>query len=220
LIAAGTPLGIATGRGKSVREAMQAALAPRDWKRVWIGYYNGGLVARLDDDTQPNTDRDVVPSLQTAAAALKKLANEELNLTVRPEQITIEARSPQDVTELWSGIVRCLEEAQVTGVKVVASTRSVDVIPVTTTKLALLAALDNVRPSSKVLCIGDRPCWPGNDAQLLSEEFSLSVDEVDGNPRSVWNLAPAGVLGAAALRYYLGRIVVGECSFRIDLRSK
>jgi len=220
LTTAGFSLGVATGRGKSVREALQAAIAKRQWRRVWIGYYNGGEVARLDDDTRPNTDRPLVPELKIAAAALEKIADHDLKLSIRPEQVTIESRIPLDVKDLWFRVVQCIEDAQIAGVKVVTSTRSVDVIPTATTKLALLRALEDARPNSRFLCIGDRPCWPGNDAQLLTGEFSLSVDEVDGSPTSVWNLAPAGVLGAAGLRYYLSRVTIGARDFRIRLRSK
>lgn len=220
LTRAGFLLGVATGRGKSVREALQVAIAKRDWRRVWIGYYNGGEVARLDDGTRPNTDRPLVPELKIAAAALEKIADHDLKLSIRPEQVTIESRIPLDVKDLWFRVVQCIDQAQVAGVKVVTSTRSVDVIPTATTKLALLKALEDTRPGSRFLCIGDRPCWPGNDAQLLAGKFSLSVDEVDGSPTGIWNLAPAGVLGAAALRYYLSRVTIGARDFRIRLRSK
>ena len=177
-------------------------------------------MARLDDGTRPNTDRPLVPELKIAAAALEKIADHDLKLSIRPEQVTIESRIPLDVKDLWFRVVQCIEQAQIAGVKVVTSTRSVDVIPTATTKLALLKALEDTRPGSKFLCIGDRPCWAGNDAQLLAGEFSLSVDEVDGSPTGIWNLAPAGVLGAAALRYYLSRVTIGARDFRIRLRSK
>ena len=105
------------------------------------------------------------------------------------------------------------------GLKVVVSTRSVDVIPMTTTKLTVLRALNGIRPDSTFLCIGDRPRWPGNDAELLTHDFSLSVDEVAGSPTGVWNLAPAGVLGSAALRYYLGQIATRPRHFKIRVGS-
>jgi len=93
----------------------------------------------------------------------------------------------------------------------------VDVVPEGTSKLALVRALEEERPNSTFLCIGDRPCWPGNDAQLLSQDFSLSVDEVDGSPSSAWNLAPAGILGAAALRFYLSKMTTSAGHFSIKL---
>jgi fructoselysine-6-P-deglycase FrlB-like protein len=217
IVDGGFLLGIATGRGKSVREAMQAAISKNTWRRVRIGYYNGGVVAGLEDDTQPVTNCCIAPELQNASSALDKLAQSQFELSIRPQQITIEARTTMDIRELWSGVAQRLEEAGVNGVKVVASTRSVDVVPERTSKLALVRALEKERPNSALLCIGDRPCWPGNDAQLLSQDFSLSVDEVDGNPSGAWNLAPAGVLGAAALRFYLSRITTSADHFSIRL---
>ena len=100
-----------------------------------------------------------------------------------------------------------------------ASTRSVDVVPEETSKLRVLQVLREDQPN-EILCIGDRPCWPGNDAELLTHEFSLSVDEVDGSLDSAWNLAPAGVLGSAALRYYLGRIRTGKKDFWMELETE
>jgi hydroxymethylpyrimidine pyrophosphatase-like HAD family hydrolase len=212
---AGFLLGVATGRGKSVRKALRDAL-PRDhWKSIWVGYYNGGAIARLDDPKQPDTSGVGAPQLQFAAEALSDVSEASLQLSIRPQQITIESNKISDVHQLWCQVLQRLAESRVEGLKVVVSTRSVDVIPMTTSKLALLGTLNDVRPDSTFLCIGDRPRWPGNDAELLKHGFSLSVDEVDGSPTSVWNLAPAGVLGSAALRYYLRQITIRSKHFEI-----
>lgn len=217
IIGAGFPVGIATGRGKSVREALQKGLPRQHWERVWVGYYNGGAIARLDDAEQPDTKGTSSPELRCAADALGKLRDSGFELTVRPQQITVETTMPMDVADLWSRVVQCLQESEVEGLKVMKSIRSVDIVPVTTTKLTLVKVLDEFRPETAVVCVGDRPCWPGNDTELLSHKFSLSVDEVDGNPETVWNLAPSGVLGASALRYYLRRIKFRRSYFRIEL---
>jgi hypothetical protein len=216
-VEAGFLLGIATGRGKSVREAFQNAISKSAWKRVEIGYYNGGVVAGLEDDTQPMADCCIVPALHSASNALNTFTHSEFELSIRPKQVTVEARTTTNVRELWFRVSQRLEEAGVKGVKVVASTRSVDIVPEETSKLALVRALENQRPNSIFLCIGDRPRWPGNDAQLLSHDFSLSVDEVDGSPSSAWNMAPAGVLGAAALQFYLSRMTMRSDHFSIRL---
>jgi haloacid dehalogenase-like hydrolase len=210
-------LGVATGRGKSARQALQGAISKDAWRRVQVGYYNGGVVAGLEDDAQPITDGPIAPQLSAARDALRAISGSRFELSVRPQQITVDARVPIDVRELWSRVAQRLEEEGVDGVKVMASTRSVDVVPQGTSKVALVRALEEARPNSTFLCIGDRPCWPGNDAQLLSRDFSLSVDEVDGSPSSTWNLAPAGVLGAAALRFYLSKISTGVDHFKILL---
>ncbi len=216
---AGFLLGVATGRGKSVRKALRKAFPQSHWKRIWVGYYNGGTVARLDDTKQPDTSRVGIPQLQSAAEALREAGDLGLKLSIRPQQITIEKSNTSDVHELWCQVLQCLQESRVEGLKVVVSTRSVDVIPMTTTKLTVLRALRDIRPDSTFLCIGDRPRWPGNDAELLTHDFSLSVDEVAGSPTGVWNLAPAGLLGSAALRYYLGQIAIRSRHFEIRVGS-
>jgi hypothetical protein len=74
-------------------------------------------------------------------------------------------------------------------------------------------------PQSTTLFIGDRPSWPGNDFELLSQPGSLSVDEVDCDLDTGWNLAPAGVTGSAALLNYLGQIRKSSKHFRLALRK-
>ena len=54
LLETGIYLGVATGRGKSVRSSLQAALPKRFWSRVVVGYYNGGDVAMLNEKTTSN----------------------------------------------------------------------------------------------------------------------------------------------------------------------
>jgi phosphoglycolate phosphatase-like HAD superfamily hydrolase len=217
---AGFLLGIATGRGKSVRAALRSAIPKRQWNRVWVGYYNGGVIASLADDTEPSVDKAIRPEIEQAASRLQARSNDQFQVSVRPDQITIESSSNFGVTTLWSLVVRYLAEPRIPGVRVLASTRSVDVIPEDTSKLKVLRALTEVHAHGTFLCIGDRPCWPGNDADLLTHEFSLSVDEVDGSFTSAWNLAPAGMLGSAALRYYLTRIRLGKKDFRIELGTE
>lgn len=220
LTAAGFLLGVATGRGQSVRKALRAAIPKEQWNKVWVGYYNGGIIAPLHDDGQPKTDKAIRPQLQKAADCLQKKLGDRVQLSLRPDQVTIESSSNLDVRVLWSMVVRSLAEPRVPEVRVLASTRSVDVVPEETSKLRVLRELREVQPNGNFLCIGDRPCWPGNDAELLSHEFSLSVDEVDGSLDSAWNLAPAGLLGSAALRYYLGRIRLGKKDFRLELETQ
>jgi hydroxymethylpyrimidine pyrophosphatase-like HAD family hydrolase/fructoselysine-6-P-deglycase FrlB-like protein len=217
LTQAGFLVGIATGRGKSVGKALRNAFPRNHWKHIWVGYYNGGAIARLDDDTKPDITGTIAPEIQSAAQVLNTLTEPKLVINVRPKQITVETDSISDVYELWRRVLQHLSESRVEGLKVVVSTRSVDIIPTRTSKLNLLAALKAARPDSTLLCIGDRPRWPGNDAELLKHEFSLSVDEVESGPAGAWNLAPAGVLGSSALRYYLKRIVIRTRHFEIRI---
>ena len=52
--------------------------------------------------------------------------------------------------------------------------------------------------------------WPGNDASLLTEPHSLSVDEVSPDLRTCWNIAPSGYRGVQAVLAYLEALQVSD----------
>lgn len=54
LLQAGVGIGVATGRGKPARAALQRALPREYWGRVVVGYYNGGDCALLADSNRPD----------------------------------------------------------------------------------------------------------------------------------------------------------------------
>lgn len=70
-----------------------------------------------------------------------------------------------------------------------------------------------------ILSIGDKGQWPGNDFDLLANPFSLSVNEVSGDPTTCWNLAPAGHRGVQATLDYLGCFRTNQGYFYIDLKQ-
>lgn len=196
----GVVVGIATGRGKSVRTAVQSLIDRPNWPNVWIGYYNCSDIARADDDTRPAVApidaclQDVYERVSTDPSLTSA------KLTLRPSQLTIEA---PDLTSpaLWDRLALRLSA---TNTRLVASSHSIDVLSPTVTKLALVKHLRGDRESAlQILCIGDRGRWPGNDHELLSTKYSLSVDDVSPDRGSCWNLAPPGVRGPAATCYYL-----------------
>jgi hypothetical protein len=61
LLRADVIIGVATGRGKSVHQRLQEGLAREHWERVVVGYYNGGDVALLNDDSRPNGEEASAP---------------------------------------------------------------------------------------------------------------------------------------------------------------
>ncbi|MGQ0552231.1 MAG: hypothetical protein ACT4PU_03335 [Planctomycetota bacterium] len=206
LLSGGIVLGIATGRGRSVREALQAALPRSSWDRIVVGYYNGTEIASLaredvpDRHAPPEPPLDAANDLLESDTALRDLAT----LTPRRRQITVEPKRPLSTDALLSQVVSVLARLESQGVRVSASAHSVDVLPPGVGKLAVVAELERrVREGTEVLCIGDRGHWPGNDSALLSHVPSLSVDEVSSSLETCWNLAPAGVSGVEATLQYL-----------------
>lgn len=81
----------------------------------------------------------------------------------------------------------------------------------------MLSTIHHSSPDSRILCIGDKGRWPGNDFDLLSEPFSLSVDEVSSDPVTCWNLAPAGYRGIQATLYYLDHMRITAKGLLLNL---
>ena len=69
------------------------------------------------------------------------------------------------------------------------------------------------------LCIGDYGSVEGNDYELLTSKYSLSVDRVSRNAESCWNIAPPGIYGLDATLYYLSHLTVTDgiikCKFSV-----
>ena len=103
------------------------------------------------------------------------------------------------------------------GVKVWLSSHSMDVVVSSVVdKRNLVTMLGN---ANDVLCIGDSGDVCGNDFQLLSMPYSLSVGKVSNNPLCCWNISPYGYKETSATLYYLSKMKVGvgivKCNFKI-----
>lgn len=209
LLKAGIQLGIATGRGKSVREELQKALDRKLWALVHIGYYNGTDIGALGDDGLPDRRGPGDAVLKRAQALL--LADDWLTgaakVDPRPRQITVEPKGTTRTDALAAHVMACLAPLDGEGVRIVVSSHSLDVLGPTRGKGSLVAWLrERIGDDRDVLCIGDRGAWPGNDYALLSEPLSLSVDQVSSLSDVCWNLAPRGVSGPDATVLYLSAI--------------
>lgn len=218
LLKAGILIGIATGRGKSVREALRRGLPEALWQNVYLGYYNGSDLANLYDDMHPNSSAQPAGALKAAVKdisehpAISKLATWEPRRT----QVSVQQNSGAFSDLIWR-VVHQL--AQVHGLQTVRSSHSVDVIQHGVSKRSLLHDLQNRVPSgTDVLLIGDKGEWPGNDYDLLSAPYSLSVDEVSADLNSCWNLAPAGHRGVQATIDYMGAFQLVNRTVRIDMQ--
>ncbi len=216
LVECGVYVGIATGRGQSVREPLIDGLEPDLRTRVWIGYYNGSSIRRLDEDPEPRANPQ--PPLDAVYEALQSHKIPRATIDARRTQLSVKFTAmafEDEVSRTVEGIVvRC----GATGVSVVHSTHSVDVLAPGVSKQALVERLrQELRSSDRrtaILCIGDRGRWPGNDHALLTEPSSLSVDEVSPDPLTCWNLAPLGYRGVQATAEYLAALHIEEAAAR------
>ena len=164
----------------------------------------------------PEPPLDIVRDLLKRDPLLHSLAS----LTIRRRQITLEPNRRISTDALLSYVMTLIAPLEVQGVRVLASSHSVDVLPLGVGKLAVV---DNVkrriREGTEVLCIGDRGAWPGNDCALLSHDPSLSVDEVSASLATCWNIAPPGLSGAEATLRYLQLIRVANGYATLDAQD-
>ena len=214
LLSGGIIVGIATGRGKSVREDLRRVLAARYWTRVIVGYYNGSDIAALADDQRPDTQAPLRGPVRAIDDALRKhpLAVHIAQWETRPAQISVRPRDSSALSAVRTMTRDVVAKHGDEEVRLLESGHSQDVLAAGVSKLALVAACQSLTTRSgaaeDVLCIGDRGRWPGNDVDLLSTPFSLSVGDVSPDPSSCWNLARPGCRDTKAAFEYLSALLV------------
>ena len=201
-------LGIATGRGRSARTELQEALPDRLWPNVIIGYYNGSVIDSLDNNVSPAPSRHPGPALGPIANAIDNdlWLTQNTNREYRTTQLTLDAHLGVSAEEVWTRASEIARISSDSASKVLLSGHSVDIVEAGTSKLELYESIQALY-GSDVLAIGDRGAWPGNDSELLSTPFALSVDECNLDPSTCWPLAPGGRRGPNALSWILDRLL-------------
>ncbi len=220
LLKAGLALGVATGRGKSVRERLREAIPKKHWPQISVGYYNGGQILSLDSHDVPNGNQYVAKELEAIAAALQAdrlLAGGDI--TLRDRQIALSKVPGLTIQGLCAYAESIANRISPNSISVMRSGHSVDIVPQSVSKLAVV---DSIRvlagnDTGAVLRIGDRGLWPGNDSQLLASPHGLSAFEVSSDPTTCWNIAPPGHRGEQATLYYLKRLKVTKKGIRFQL---
>lgn len=221
LLTAGCIIGIATGRGKSVRIQLQKSISKEHWRRVVIGYYNGGDIGFLGNDLLPDRSLDFNPALVRIENFLQKFhSRHEIEVTLRPKQLTIESNNIDN----WSGakheILQFLR-TQTENVQIKESGHSIDILTSDVSKIEVVKFCKNLAREEGIpeacLTVGDSGSYTGNDYELLSTQHSLSVDSVSQDAHSCWNLAPMGLRNVEATSYYLNKVLIGNKQFKIKL---
>ncbi len=206
LLKSGLVVGIASGRGRSVREDLRKTLPECLWPQVTIGYYNGGQLGNLADDAVPVRDDVLAEELEPLYERLIEHAALSLfcDFTRRGSQLTVEFNSAglggvvfETVATLTSGVP---------GVRVVRSSHSLDVISASVSKLSVIRALEEKVEGSGILAIGDKGAFPGNDLELLQHATSLSVDEESPLLDRGKRISADGERGVAAALQYLSAL--------------
>lgn len=218
ILRAGARIGIATGRGGSVKRDLRKCLPTDLFDQVIVGYYNGAEIGTLADDHIPDGTAAVCDELASLAAALRAQSElaELAEQTDRRYQITLEARRPATESRLWDLAQQTVLLTGQHNVSITRSSHSIDIVASGVTKLNVVSRLRRDTADAAILTIGDRGRWPGNDYELLKEPFSLSVEEINVDPGTCWNLAPRGQRGIIATLGYLRALRPLRGALRFD----
>lgn len=219
LLESGVQIVVATGRGKSVGESLRNSFDQKHWSQVKIGYYNGacclllGEEAKLEEWKNKPLDND----LNKFEKELKRripVRCVNYKFEERNQQLSIEgamtSREAQFVCEICREIIWDME---LRNICVWRSSHSMDIVVYR--EVSKRHVIEN---ANHTLCIGDYGSVDGNDYEMLTSKFSLSVDKVSKSGGSCWNLAPRGVKGLDATLYYLSRVIFDGKCIKINCR--
>ena len=205
----GAQIVVATGRGKSVGESFMNTIDCKYWPQIKVGYYNGACLLALGDEAKLEEWKN-----QPFDSELQKLSDElrhrlpedfiKYELSPRNQQLSIEkVKTASDAEVLYATCREIIWDKQLKGIRVWRSSHSMDIVV-----YHEVSKLKVIEDAAHTLCIGDYGTIEGNDYEMLSSRYSLSVDRVSKNADSCWNIAPSGMKGIDATLYYLSRLTV------------
>lgn len=213
LLEKGIKIGIATGRGKSVRKELQKVIKEAYWDQVVIAYYNGGCIGTLDDDSKPNKKEKVFPKeFKEIEIYVNKNIPKDI-VTVdgmeekNPYQLTIiKSDKESDCLEIIKEFIR-----EIPTLKILESSHSIDIIPQTSSKNNIFHWSGwKGYEEDDFLRIGDAGHFGGNDYELLQSIYGVSVDHISSSPWFCWNYAKPGMRNLEATLYYLSEKLIIE----------
>lgn len=218
----GIAIALVTGRGKSIREVLQEFIPKLYWKKVIVGYYNGSQIGLLDDTNLPNAapiDDDLMAIEQLLLN--EPLLKNKIELDPRLGQLTAKFKTHENANSLKQLMIDLIRNSFPFKVQILESSHSIDIILIETTKSKVIEyctkLLGGANQDLQFLSIGDRGKWPGNDYQLLSNHYSLSVDQVSADPNSCWNFASLGTRRVEATLEYFEKMIIYDSTFTIKI---
>jgi len=224
LVRAGVIVGIASGRGGSIQEDLQASLPPDIVSKIQLGLYNGGWLA--DAATKPVTSKETSEFLSHVTRIVRRLQKLGVPIpqdgikTTHPYQVSVRFREGLSTDTMWFVIADALRQAGLNPSSMVRSKHSVDILATGMSKSRLIAYIIQTYKIDpyNILTMGDQGAWPGNDAALLEHRFSLSVDVPSRRLDRGWKLAPAQKRDVDATLWYLDHIIdTGDGRFKVEL---
>ena len=216
LLGRGLHVGVATGRGDSVAQALRAVVPKALWRRLVLGIYNGSTIFNLDE--APPTGLETLPEIEEAFSILSASPVTRKLLTIRKQrtQISVQATTPLPDGLLWRLIAETLATGTNPAVNIYSSGHSVDVVSRRANKQRVVEELWKQMPSTRgdamgVLTIGDQGRVTGNDFGFLAHTLGLSVESVSTSFDGCWNVGSRGSRRTTTLLQYLRAISETRC---------
>lgn len=220
LLENGAQIVVATGRGKSVGESFMNTIDHKYWPQIKVGYYNGACLLPLGEEAKLKEmkDKPLDDELKALGEELQKRLPKDViqyELSPRSQQLSIEeVQSASNAEVLYATCCEIIWDKQLQGIRVWRSSHSMDIVV-----YREVGKLRVIEDPAHTLCIGDYGNVEGNDYELLTTKYSLSVDRVSKNAECCWNIAPSGMKGLDATLYYLSRLSVTDgvikCKFSV-----
>lgn len=220
LLENGIQIVVATGRGKSVGDSFMNSFDQKYWPQITVGYYNGACPLPLgeEDKLKAWKKKPFDSELKVLSDELQRRLPEnciQYELTARNLQLSIEeVTSDSDAELLYNTCREIIWDKQLKGIRLWRSSHSMDIVV-----YHVVSKLNVIDNPDTTLCIGDYGSVEGNDYEMLTSKYSLSVDKVSKNTESCWNIAPSGVYGLDATLYYLSHLIakdgVIKCKFSV-----
>jgi HAD superfamily hydrolase (TIGR01484 family) len=220
LVGAGVLVGIASGRGDSIQEALAKVLTEDILERLYLGLYNGGWIGTANRPMElPSGTVEFLSHVTRIARKLQSIGVPIERISPKhPYQVSIRFRDGLPTDQMWFVIADALRQAGLTNSTMFRSKHSVDVLAPGVGKSELIAHIiqhKKIDPH-QVLTVGDQGAWPGNDVSLLEHRFSLSVDMPSRRLDRGWKLAPGHRRDVDATLWYLDRFKADEGTGRFN----
>lgn len=220
LLENGVQIVVATGRGKSVGESFQKSINQKYWPQIKVGYYNAAcLLALGEEDKLEAWKKQPIDIELTALKEELKLRLPKGCVDYKFEERHLQLSIVGEMTQTESQLVyeTCREiiwDKQMKGIRIWRSSHSMDIVV-----YREASKLQVIKDPEYTLCVGDYGILEGNDYEMLTSKYSLSVDQVSKNAESCWNIAPPGIKGIDATLFYLSRMKANEgkiiCKFSV-----
>jgi len=218
LLTQGISIGVATGRGRSVQKSLRQVIDKEFWDSVIIGNYNGSIILPLMNDL-PRFKEASSKTLRQAHDLITKdcILTEQANIELRSKQISITPKTKLIRQPIYKRILEIL--SQLRNIKITQSGHSVDILDPDVSKTQVVEVLRKKinDGKSKILIVGDQGQYGGNDFELLSLPYSLSVDKISSSPTTCWNLSRIGLRGAKSTLAILRSLEVEYSAFRLNV---